>query len=185
MVLMIINLGKLMQVDINDWDALSIDKVKFIMNSAEKRLQGTIEIKKTIEDKSFKMIQTFITLITASIGFFINLFHSFNYEILIPLFCFILSCFGGLLVCSLVFNPRTYYLNGNKPSNMLKQKLIEQEERFVIYNELYNYQNYIELNDQQNKFAKSKLKGAILVCFLGLWGSFLFWGAIKIIKYLF
>lgn len=137
---------------------ISIEEAKFILEHAEKQLKDILETSLQIVSRSTTLLTILIGLMIALIGFSIKNWettHLWNQRIFIAVW---FVCYLGVIVFVLFFNfiPKTYFIAGAEPADFFKTdevfNLENSDYRMVaIYvNEIIQAQSKIKHNKSAN-----------------------------------
>lgn len=190
MMLIIINAGVFMnqwEADIQDWDSIDKERAKFAFEQANLELNATIEAKKNIEDKAFKLLTLLVSVLLLSLGSFIKIVESghIHYHVIIPLFVFSLAISAVIFGIIKILKPLKYMLQGNEPKNLWIEAFLTQNDVQFYYSLSLNQQEAIDEN-RKNNLDKSRLFRVIINFTIGsMLFSFFLWALLFIIAFVF
>lgn len=153
------------------WQDTDIETLKFLHNEASVRVQDTVKDHYEISKKVFSLLLVVISLTTLIGGGILNYIfadkHFGTTSVLIVSFLF---CLYMIYVLIYLTKPVKFMAPGREPKTVMQNDKINrpnvpQEERFksVVYGELINCQNQIEMNQYVNTRRLTKIDNLLFL----------------------
>ena|SRR5687768_18125522 len=96
------NGGLLWKSDISEWDKISIDSYRFVIEQAKERLNEVLVESHTITKRGMTILLSYLTVLSGFLGYIFSEKFRFNNTIFSFIFVFILAIFS-LYVFTLLF----------------------------------------------------------------------------------
>lgn len=161
------------KTDIENFENVSIDDVKFLFSQAEKKLDDTIKVSEAITSRSYTIITLLAGILTATTGILLkglieNKIKSYQSILTITALIYLITC---LLFLIWNISATKYWTLGSEPQHLCKNIFFTneiQKELRTIYlyiNEIEFYQERIEINLEKNRTRLVVLRNVIRAVF--------------------
>lgn len=158
--------------DIKNWTDIKLETANFFFLQAEKILESTNAVNQQLMSKSHKIIVLLVSLITASIGYFLSLIKSGNFFTAesASIIFFTISLTISLCYALKVWKPKTEFFRGSEPRKLMDPAFIKYNDQGVddqnqlvrvLFSECHDYQKRIDINIEHNLNYSSKLTKSI------------------------
>lgn len=146
------------EADVKDWEKVSIDSYKFIIEQAKERLNEVIEESQAITKNGMTILLSYIALLSAILGYIFSTKLSGKndaFTILVVIMIAALSAYVFSLLFKLIL-PKDVFYKGSPPKETFFKEVFEgltPEEGYksLLYNELERIQDKIERMEDSNK----------------------------------
>jgi hypothetical protein len=163
----------LWESDIEEWQTISVDTYKFVIEQAKERLNEVIHESETITRHGMTILLTYLTVLSGLFGFVFSEKFVLNHSLLSTfLICTIalVSIYAFTLLLNLIL-PRKIYLMGSPPKETFAKYLFdglspEYGLKSVMFNEVERIQDKIEriysINLRRSSQYRSVLKVSLI-----------------------
>lgn len=162
------------KTDIEKFENLTLEDVKFLFSQAEKKLDDTIKVSEAITTRSYTIITLLVGILTATTGILLkslieNGVRYYQSILLMAAIVYLISC---LLLLIWNISATKYWTLGSEPKYLSRNIFFTDEiakELRTIYlymNEIEFYQERIEINLEKNHTRFIILRNVIRAMFI-------------------
>lgn len=168
------------------WDNLSTEKLKFILNQAEKKIDNMTEEANIHYTRSVAIITISLSILTVLVGYIFKSDEPIENRISAVVIGALLLVVGMILKENIL--PTKFITSGSSPAKMLDivfyENLKEKEdgEFHVLINQVKEAQNKITVNEAVNEKRGGNLKRAISLLYWCPVIVFIVYGSIRLLS---
>jgi len=150
--------------DIVEWEKISVDTYKFVIDQAKEQLNEIIEESQTITKRSMSILLSYVVALSGLLGYAFSekskITHGNGWLICFSICIALLSIYSFMLLFQLIY-PKNAFFKGSPPEEIFYQEIFKdraEEEGYknVLYNEIERIQDKIERigNSNGKRFAQ-------------------------------
>jgi hypothetical protein len=149
----------LWESDVVDWEKISVESYKFVIDQAKQRLNEVIEESQVITKRGMSILLSHVAALSGLLGYAFSekskITHGNGWAICFAVVVGILSIYSFTLLFQLIY-PKDVFFQGSPPKEIFYkdvfQGLSEEEGlKNLLYNEIERIQDKIEGMDLSNK----------------------------------
>lgn len=160
----------LWESDITDWQDISVDTYKFVIDQAKERLSEVLQESDTITRHGMTILLTYLTVLSGLFGYVFSekfvLNHSFLTALLVCIIALV-SIYAFTLLFNLIL-PKKIYARGSPPKETFVKYILdgrspEEGLKSVMFNEVERLQDKIERIHVINKKRRIQYRSVLKV----------------------
>ena len=168
------NESLLWKSDVIDWDKVSVDTYKFVLDQAKERLNEIVEESQTITKRGMSILLSYVVALSGLLGYAFSekskITHGNGWLICFSICIAILSIYSFTLLFRLIY-PKTVFFKGSPPKEMFYQEVfngLTTEESFknVLYNEIERVQDKTDKMEASNKNRSAQYRRTLKISLL-------------------
>jgi|RhiMetdeSRZDD1v2_1073273.scaffolds.fasta_scaffold13958_5 hypothetical protein len=160
--------GLIWKSNVTEWDKVSVESYRFIIEQAKERLNEVIEESHTITKKGMTLLLTYLTVLSSLFGYIFSEKFKIPYSIITVLIALILAVFAlyvFTLLLALII-PKNLYYKGSPPREIFFKEVFEdltsdQGLKNLLCNEAERIQDKIERISLLNKKRGGQYKSTL------------------------
>jgi len=165
----------LWESDVADWEKVSVETYKFVLDQAKEHLDEIIEESLAITQRGMSILLSYVAALSGLLGYAFSekskITHGSGWIICFSICIAILSTYSFTLLFQLIY-PKDVFCKGSPPEEIFYQEIFKgraEEESYknVLYNEIERIQDKIERmitsNDKRSAQYRRTLKISLLL----------------------
>jgi hypothetical protein len=165
----------LWKADIAEWEKISVDTYKFVIDQAKEQLNEIIEESLAITKRGMSILLSYIAALSGLLGYAFSekskITHGHGWIICFSICIALLSIYSFTLLFQLIY-PKEVFYKGSPPEEIFYQEIFkdraaEEGYKNVLYNEIERIQDKIERmlksNDKRSAQYRRTLKISLLL----------------------
>lgn len=142
----------LWESDVTDWEKISVDSYKFVLDQAKEHLNEIIEESQTITKRGMSILLSYIAALSGLLGYAFSerskITHGSGWIICFSICIAIISIYSFTLLFQLIY-PKGIFYKGSPPKQIFYNEVFteltaEEGYKNILYNEIERIQDKIE-----------------------------------------
>jgi len=164
----------LWKADVSEWEKISIDTYKFVIDQAKERLNEIVEESQAITKAGMSILLSYIVALSGLLGYAFSekskITHGDGSLICFSTCIAILSIYSFTLLFQLIY-PKTIFFKGSPSKEIFYQEVFngltsEESYKNVLYNEIERIQDKIDKMEASNKERSTQYRRTLKISLL-------------------
>jgi len=164
----------LWKADVVEWEKISVDTYKFVIDQAKEQLDEIIEESQTITIRSMSILLSYIVALSGLLGYAFSekskITHGNGWIICFSICIAIISIYSFILLFQLIY-PKDVFYKGSPPEEIFYQEIFngltaEESYKSLLYNEVERIQDKIERMEISNQKRSAQYRRALKISLL-------------------
>lgn len=164
----------LWESDVADWEKVSVDAYKFVIEQAKEQLNEVIEESQIITKRGMSILLSYIAALSGLLGYAFSekskITHGSGWIICFSILIAILSIYAFTLLFQLIY-PKDVFYKGSPPKEIFFKEVftgLSEEEglKNVLYSEIERIQDKIERMGKSNRKRFSQYRRTLKISLL-------------------
>lgn len=164
----------LWKADIADWEKISVESYKFVIDQAKEQLNEIIEEAQTITKRSMSILLSYVVALSGLLGYAFSekskITHGNGWLVCFSVCIALLSIYSFTLLFQLIY-PKNVFFKGSPPEEIFYQEIFngpteEGGYKNLLYNEVERIQDKIERMENSNQKRYSQYRRMLKISLL-------------------